>query len=415
MSKRKVVVAGIIGNVVEYYDFGIYIVFAEIINKLYFLPILSKKSSYLFFFAIFAVGFFFRPLGGVIFGHIGDRFGRKVALTLSIIGMAIFTGLIGLLPTFEQIGMLAPILLVVIRMFQGVCIGGEGAGSAVFILEHCKSKNVGFWGALVMSSNVTGTLLAVIVGIIFEKYCGVSNMTWRYGFFLGVAMGLLGLLLRKNSSESPVFKNIQCIQKVSKLPIKDVLIQKWQSILILVSLAGVASSSTYLVRGYFNTYLSSITNISGCQILYILSISLITLIVALLFFGCLSDKIGVKKYLYIMIIFYVLLIFPVFKLMKSYGMQVFFLCITVIIISLLSACISAPYYAFAIKFFDPEIRYSGISLGWNLGNSIFGGTTPLICGFLNQYLGIGPEYYLIFTAFIFLFISFVNRKFVIDH
>ena len=250
MKKKKTLVAGIIGNIVEYYDFGIYIVFADMIASLFFTNF-SEQTGMLFSFAIFAIGFFFRPIGGIIFGHIGDKYGRKVALSISIVCMAALTALIGVLPTYSQIGLAAPILLTVIRILQGICIGGEGAGSAVFILEHCEDKRFGFYGSIVMASNVTGTLLAIVVGIAIEYYIGINEISWRYGFFLGSIMGVIGLLLRNNTEESPVFENLKKSKEIIKTPIKEVLKKKWRQIIILASFASLASSATYIIRGFF--------------------------------------------------------------------------------------------------------------------------------------------------------------------
>ena len=415
MSKKKIISSAIIGNIVEYYDFGIYAVFAEIIGKLFF-PNFSEYIQLMFSFAIFAIGFFMRPLGGVVFGHIGDIFGRKVALTISIVGMGMSTLCIGIMPAYAQIGVLAPILLTIIRMFQGLCIGGEGAGSAIFIIEHFAEKKVGLIGSIIMASNIAGTLLALVVGISIDYFIKIDDFTWRYGFLLGGIMGFIGLYMRKKTTETPVFEEMKLKRKMTKLPIIVVLKEKWQNILIIASFASVATSSTYMLRGFFNVYFTEIINLPKNDSLYIVAFALTTVIIALPFFGYLADRIGYKKYIYSVIFVFIILILPIFKNIidnfndiKSIYFSIFFL-------GILVASVVAPYYPFAIKFFNPELRYSGIALSWNMGNALFGGTTPIISTFLVMKIGyVAPAYYLMFTAGLFLVTSFLNRKFLAEH
>lgn len=415
MSKKKIISSAIIGNIVEYYDFGIYAVFAEIIGKLFF-PNLSEYVQLMFSFAIFAIGFFMRPLGGIVFGHIGDIFGRKIALTISIVGMGMSTLCIGIMPGYAQIGVLAPILLTIIRMFQGLCIGGEGAGSAIFIIEHFEEKKVGLIGSIIMASNIAGTLLALIVGISIDYFITIDDFTWRYGFLLGGIMGFVGLYMRKKTTETPVFQEMKLKGKMTKLPIIVVLKEKWQNILIIASFASVATSSTYMLRGFFNVYFTEIINLPKNDSLYIVAFALTTVIIALPFFGYLADRMGYKKYIYCVIFVFIVLILPIFKNIidnfndiKSIYFSIFFL-------GILVASIVAPYYPFAIKFFNPELRYSGIALSWNMGNALFGGTTPIISTFLVMKIGyVAPAYYLMFTAGLFLVTSFLNRKFLAEH
>ena len=415
MNKKKVIVPAIIGNIVEYYDFGIYAVFAEIIARLFF-PNLSEYIQLMFSFAIFAIGFLMRPLGGIIFGHLGDQLGRKFALTIAIIGMGICTLCISFLPTYNQIGILAPILLTVIRVFQGMCIGGEGAGSAVFVIEHFEYKKVGLIGSVIMASSIMGTLLAMLIGIAIDYFIGIDDFSWRYGFFLGGIMGFVGLFMRYKTKETPVFENIKIKGKVTKYPIQRVLKEKWQSILIIGSFAGIITASTYTIRGFFNVYFCEIIGFSKETTLYVVSFTLFILIIFLPIFGYLADRVGYKKYIYSSILLFISCIFPTFSIIVNNISNIEGIFYSVGLLALLVASLVAPYYPFAVKFFDPELRYSGIALSWNLGNAFFGGTAPMVCTFLVMEIGnIGPAFYLLFVAFMFLFISFLNRKFLANH
>ena len=415
MSKKKIISSAIIGNIVEYYDFGIYAVFAEIIGRLYF-PNFDGYTQLIFSFAIFAIGFLMRPLGGVFFGHIGDIFGRKIALTISIVGMGISTICIGIMPVYSQIGILAPILLILIRMFQGLCIGGEGAGSAIFIIEHFEEKKVGFIGSIIMASNIAGTLLALIAGIIIDNIFTIDDFTWRYGFLLGGVMGLIGLYLRKKTKETPVFEEMKNKRKFVKSPVLAVLREKWQNILIIGAFASVATSNTYMLRGFFNVYFTEIIGFPKEDALYLVAFALMVVIFALPLFGCLADKIGYKKYIYTVIIIFIVLIIPIFKFINNNYDNIGNIYISLFLFGVLVASLVAPYYPFAIKFFNPELRYSGIALSWNIGNALFGGTTPIISTFLVMSIGsLAPAYYLLFTACLFLLTSFLNRKFLADY
>ena len=415
MSKKKIISSAIIGNIVEYYDFGIYAVFADIIGKLFF-PNFDEHTQLMFSFTIFAIGFFMRPLGGIFFGHIGDVFGRKIALTISIIGMGISTLCIGLMPSYSQIGMLAPILLTVIRMFQGLCIGGEGAGSAIFIIEHFEEKNVGLIGSIIMASNISGTLLALIVGISIDYFVTIDNFTWRYGFLLGGIMGLIGLYIRKKSKETPVFENLKLQNKTTKSPIITVIKEKWRSVLIIASFASVATSSTYMLRGFFHVYFTEMIHMAKSDSLYIVAFALTTIIITLPFFGYLADKIGYKKYIYSVILIFIILIVPIFNNITSHFNNIYNIYFNIFLLGILVASVVSSYYIFAINFFSPELRYSGIALSWNIGNALFGGTTPIISTLLVAKYGYtAPAYYLMLTGVLFLIISFLNRQILANY
>ena len=406
MRKKKIISSAIIGNIVEYYDFGIYAVFAEIIAKLFFPPMNSFVQLMLSF-TVFAIGFFMRPIGGILFGHVGDKLGRKIALIISIVGMATATFCIGILPSYAEIGISATVFLVLIRIFQGLCIGGEGAGSAVFIIEHFKEGNTAFMGSIVMTSNMIGTLLATFIGIIINYIFTINDFTWRYGFLLGGFMGFIGLYLRLNTLETPVFQDIKNKKQIVKLPIINVLKERSSSILIIASLAGVATSSAYMIRGFLKSYFSEIIHYPQNHSLYLVSFALICLIILLPLFGILTDKFGHKKIIYIACYMLIIFIVPIFIMIGNKTHNIFVVILGLFFISCFAAAISAPVYPYAVTLFTPELRYSGVTLSWNLGNALFGGTTPLISTFLvknfNYY---SCAYYLIFTTTIFLIVNY---------
>ena len=409
-SKRKVVVSAIVGNIVEYYDFGIYAVFTPIIGQLFF-PSSDPFIQMILAFSVFAIGFLMRPLGGFIFGHIGDKLGRKVSLTISIIGMALSTFGIGILPSYETIGILAPIILIIIRLFQGICIGGEGAGSAIFILEHLTHYKAGLVGSIVMSSNVLGTLLATVVGIGINYLFGLDEVTWRYGFILGGFMGFIGLYMRKKVHETPVFIELKKQKEVLRMPAVLVIEKKWRRIIVTSFLAGTATALAYTIRGYLNVFFLSTMKYTNHESLYFTSFALVIFVVTLPLAGFIADKFSYQKFVQTACIFIILLIIPAFSMIANDGHNVFLVLYGLMIIGMLAAFISAPIYGYAIRSFPVNLRYSGVALSWNIGNAIFGGTAPAIAMFLTAQFGsIGPAYYLLGMPILFLMVNYIIHK-----
>jgi len=190
-KRRSIFLSAISGNVLEYYDFTVYAVFSLAIGQAFF-PSGSQVIQTLSSLSVFAVGFIMRPIGGIIFGFIADKYGRRVSLIISMLGMTMTTFTIGLIPGYSDIGYGAPILLVMMRLIQGLCISGEGAGAAIFILEHYQNLRPGFTAGIVHASNIAGTLLASFVGIILEQLFPELEFAWRFAFILGGIMGIIG-------------------------------------------------------------------------------------------------------------------------------------------------------------------------------------------------------------------------------
>ncbi len=410
MKKRKIVGSALVGNIVEYYDFGIYAVYAKTIAVLYF-PMTDHFTQILLTLSVFAIGFLMRPIGGMIFGHIGDVFGRKTALTLSIVLMAFCTMAIGFLPSYDTIGILAPILLVVIRLVQGICVGGESAGSAIFILEHLEGYKPGLVGSVVMASNMMGTLLANFVGIIILHFFGDNDFAWRYGFFLGGIMGLTGLYMRFNVSETPVFQARKDENLTVKSPLLNVVQKSWRRLLVVCFLGGVTAALAYTVRGYFNVFFEVNLNYSAKDARHLTSFALFVMIIVMPFFGVLADKIGYRKFLYITCYVIIITVIPIFMLIVNADHCIPKVLFAVFLFAMLASAICAPAYPYAINAFAPELRYSGVAVSWNTGIALFGGTTPAISQFLSGKVGVyAPAYYIVAMCVGFIIISFLTRR-----
>lgn len=409
MKKRKIVGPAIVGNIVEYYDFGLYAVYTQTLGRLFF-PVDDPFLQSLLVFATFAVGFFMRPLGGIVFGYIGDRMGRKTSLTISIMGMAICTFVIGILPGHTEIGLWAPAILVIIRLFQGLCVGGEGAGVAIFVLEHLEGYRPGFIGSIVMASNMVGTLLAVFAGIFLNQFCGGEDC-WRYAFITGGLTGLVGLYMRYQLGETPGFIEKKNNKSIVKHPIVDVLKGHWPSVLMVMSLGGATTAVAYTIRGYLNVFFSEVMHYTTNEALYFTSFALFVMIILLPMFGAVSDRVGSKKFLYIVCYSIMFTIIPCYMMLANPDKNVLLVFIGLLGISTLSAGICAPAYSYAIKAFEVELRFSGVAFSWNFGIALLGGTTPMISIFLSEKISIiAPAYYIMAVTGLFMITKFLTRK-----
>jgi MHS family proline/betaine transporter-like MFS transporter len=412
MKKKKLVGSAIVGNIVEYYDFGLYAVFVTTIGQLFFPESSDKIVQTLQAFSVFALGFMMRPLGGVFFGYIGDKFGRKTSLTISLLGMAFCTFCIGIIPTYHDIGITSTILLVLIRLFQGLCVGGQGAAVAIFVLEHTEGYRPGLIGSIVMASNMVGTLFATFIGIIIQHFCP-DGSCWRAAFYLGGFLGLIGLWMRYSLTETPAFIKSKQNKTLVKNPLSKAIKSHWRSMLLVMLLGGSTSAVAYTIRGYMNAFFLEVMQYSQADALYFQSCALITMIATLPAFGILADRVGYRKFFYIVCYIIILVAVPIYSLMANYEHNLILTFLGVFLMGILSAAICAPSYPYAIKSFEVELRFSGVATSWNLGNALLGGTTPLISTYLTRELSspIAPAFYLIAVAFALLFIkAFVAPK-----
>ncbi|KAF8818271.1 MFS transporter [Rickettsia endosymbiont of Cardiosporidium cionae] len=404
MNKRtSIVFSAIIGNILEYYDFTVFAVFLVIIGKTFF-PKDVEYVQTIYSLAIFSVGFLTRPIGGIIFGFIGDRFGRRISLIISMVGMTIPTFVIGLIPSYEDIGFYAPLTLAIMRLSQGLCISGEGAGAAIFILEHYQNLRPGFTAGIVHASNIAGTMIASIIGIILDKYLGYLEFAWRYAFLLGGVMGLVGFYIRLRVSETPIFKVLEQRKYTLKSPFIHVIKSSWRSMFITFALGACASSIVYFVKVYTNIYYSNILHFNKTTSLSLLAYSSTIMMLTMPLFGHMSDLLGRFKLIYVSSIMILLLSLPTLFLMGSTNLLLQLLVLT--ILALLGGCISGTAYIFIISLFKPEERFSGVSFSYNLGIAMFGGTSAMISSWLTSKTGLyySPAFYLMLVSAVFILI-----------
>ncbi len=408
------ITAGCVGNVLEWYDFALYGFFAPIIAKLFF-PSDNQISSLLATFGVFAVGFFMRPVGSVIFGILGDKLGRKRALELSVIMMAVPTTLIGVLPTYADVGILAPILMTLIRLIQGVSVGGEFTGSISFVVEHAPYPpgRRGFYSSWTVFSLLGGILLGSgIAGIVTNIYTQdqVQSFAWRLPFFLGIVIGLIGLYLRSGLDESPTFKRLKAAGQLSKRPIRDAIHNHWREILTVIGATCVGSINFYMIFVYLTTFLSTETHVMLSTALDLNTVSMVVLMILTPLMGLLSDVRGRKPVLIAGCLIIAIFAIPLFMVLTK-GHPLYDL-LSQFVFALGLSMIFGPFGAMMVELFPTKVRMSAVSIGYNVGFAVFGGTAPFVATYLIAATGskISPSYYLVAAALISMFVFIKIRE-----
>ena len=409
MNKKQILFASIFGNVLEFYDFTLFGIFALSIANAYF-PATSANGAILQSLSVFGAGFLMRPLGALVFGYIGDKFGRKKALTLSIILMGVPTLLIGIMPTYEQIGLSAPLIILSCRLIQGLCTGGEYNGAAVFALEHIGTKRAGLTGGLICGSAGLGALAALLISTL-TFHSSMPAWSWRIAFIIGAFGSLYGWYVRRGMLESPIFQKLKNKDGLSEnLPLVTVFKNHKLSVLSTICLGLLDGLLSYVVFVFFQVYLES-------QLLFSTQAaskySLIGTIIFTIFspiFGRLSDSYqSPKKYFIHSLIFLSVCAYPLFLFLTPTNH--FAIITTIIVISLLAAAIAGPLHAYCQDSFPANSRYSGVSFSYSIGISI-GGFTPFVYALLMTKKN-GPTYmglYLLLWSLITLFIVMKNKK-----
>jgi MHS family proline/betaine transporter-like MFS transporter len=401
--KNKVLFSAISGNILEYYDFTVYSIFSIIIGKTFF-PESSEYIQYLMSLAVFATGFITRPIGGIIFGYIGDRFGRRIALICSMLGMSLPTFAMGLIPSFSDIGYLAPFLLIFMRLCQGLCISGEGTGAAIFVLEHLHNFRPGFITGLVHGSNIVGTLMASLIGLFIEHYLShYYQDAWRFAFILGGCLGLVGFYLRLWVNETPIFEKIANTKQILRTPFKSVFSSSYHLMILTCFIGGTASSIVYLVKTN-NNFLNSVLHLDNTTSLLYLSFASIVMMICMPLSGALSDKFGKIRVIKTSLSLTILLALPILCFMAS--ADAYFRLIALAGLGGLGGLVSGTAYIFVISLFPAEQRYTGVGFSYNLGIALFGGTSPMIARWLVESTGLlySPAFYIIFTSSLLLLV-----------
>lgn len=395
--KRNFIIFSIsAGHIIEYFDSYLYGYFAFMLAPIFF-PSDDPTASLISSFGAFAAGFIMRPLGGIFFGHLGDRFGRKVAFLSSILLISVPTFGIGCLPSYDTIGIAAPILLIVFRLLQGVSLGGEYGGATIFIREHVQKNAAGFAGSLLASIGFVGALAGTFVGATFTMSL-MPLWAWRVPFFLGGAFGILVYFLRRKLIETPAFQEIEKKGAILKVPIFSVFKDHFKGILSGVGIGMNTTIPYYLTVIYMNPQYKDKFSLTTSQIMMLSTSLMVLWVIVLPIAGYFSDKIGRIKLMAWSAVSTILAAFPIFHIMQEAQSFTHFLaCQTLICLT------SMPYVATCSSvlpiLFPPAARYSGSAFSYSLGVAVFGGTAPLIVSWLvNHGLTFAPALYLMFAG-----------------
>jgi MFS transporter, MHS family, proline/betaine transporter len=375
---RKVIASTMIGNGLEWYDYALYGTFTALISK-HFFPPGDDAVALIATFGIFAVGFLMRPLGAMFFGYIGDKYGRKNALALSILLMAFPTACIGLLPTYQEIGLWAPVLLTLIRLVQGVAIGGEFGGSIVYLVEHASTKNKNQMGNFSILSMLIGLFSGAMIAAALAHLMpaeAFDSYGWRIPFILGFFIGIVGLYIRTKLDESPVFMEAKEAGHTSDAPIKAALQQSYKEILLGIGVYLAVTIPFYIQTVFMPSFLVKFLKLSTSDSLLIFSLSLLTMMVVAPISAWLSDNKDREIVLKIVLISYVAFAIPYVYLLEQNTFA------SVLTAQLLFAVILGSYIApiptLVVELFPTKTRYTGMSLACNLAAAIFGGTAPIL-------------------------------------
>lgn len=398
LAQRGIAVG--IGNFMEWFDFAVYGFFAVVIGEQFF----GGKSAVvavLSALAVFAIGFLMRPLGGFILGPIGDRYGRRTALTISIIGMGLATGLIGFIPPFHTIGFWAPLLLVLMRCVQGLSAGGEWTGSASFLLESASDRHRGLLASIISGTaalaTLVGSLLALTLNRTIDKH-DLAAWGWRIPFWFAIPLAAVGLFLRLRLSETPVFQALGESAVTGRQTLVRSFRRSLRPILLTIAFASVEGLGYYYLSTYVSNYLQVSVKLTPVRALLLTGIGIFLYLCMTPIAGALSDRWG-RRWLNIGgTLGFIVLTVPEFVMMGT-GNPVLIV-VALILFGLCLACTNVTTTVMVVELFPASTRMSGASIGFNLALAFIAGPGPYIGAWLASTLdsAIAPSYYMVAVA-----------------
>ena len=388
--QKRSILGAFVGTAIEWYDFFSFGTAAALVFGTVFYPDLAQGSGLLASFATFWVGFLARPIGGLIFSHFGDRFGRKNTLIVTLLMMGIATTCIGLLPTYGQIGLAAPILLIVLRAIQGLAVGGEWGGAVVLATENSESSKRGFAGAWVQQGSPAGSILSTVafmlVGLLPDDQ--FMSWGWRVPFLFSAILVIVALLIRSRVEESQEFTEVKAQGQTPKVPVLETF-----NVAGLLVFFGVLASIVGIASAYFNNtfMLSWTTGILGMDRTVILNLILLAAIVQFVWqpvAAKLSEKFGIRSILIWGLVLTLIVTPPFFLAIQS--KNELFLAVTIVVNTIGATAYYAMLATALSEAFPARVRYTGVSLAYQLCATIFGGTTPIIAQWLLNTTGNSP-------------------------
>ncbi len=397
---RRALGATAIGNATEWFDYSTYGFLAIVLGSVFF-PSEDPTISLLSSFAVFGIAFVIRPLGGVFFGPLGDKFGRQRILAFTIILMAAATFAAGLLPGYATIGIWAPILLVFLRLVQGFSAGGEYGGASTFMAEYAPDDRRGFWTSWLEFGSLTGYFMGAGLATLLTVGLSdavMSSWGWRVPFLLAGPLGAIGLYLRLKLQDTPVFTALEEAGEVEESPLKDTFTYAWQPMLLLAGISMITNVGNYILLTYMVNYLQNNLDVGSTTALLVTFIAIILMMAVIWRVGSLSDRFGRKTMLTAGSVGFIVFAYPAFWFISLgnwpttlLGMLILALCL-VLILGTIPSTLPA--------LFPTEVRYSGFAISYNISVALFGGTAPFVAGYLVSATGsnYAPAFYLMGVA-----------------
>ena len=400
-----------LGGALEFYDFVIYVFYAKIISELFFPAGLSPFWAMLNTYGIFAAGYFFRPLGGVVMAHFGDLLGRKKLFSLSILLMALPTLMIGIMPTFESIGYAAPLLLLLMRVVQGIAIGGEIPAAWTFVSEHVPEKKVGFANGILTASLSLGILLGALMSLWISLQFAESQIldwAWRIPFIVGGVFGLIAMYLRSYLQETPVFQAMQAQKQLSKaLPVKQVLAEHKIAVGIGMLLTWFLTACVVVLILTMPNLLTTQFGYSRSQAFSLQSLAIVMQMLGCILAGVLADRFGAGRVMLVGAILVASLAGIFYQSLGHASHNTIFM--LYMLLGLSSGTVGMVSYAL-VKMFPAQIRFSGISFSYNVAYAIAGGLTLPVVQWLSLYSNIGAMYYIWVVCLVSVFTALLYRQ-----
>ncbi|AYY57596.1 glycine betaine/L-proline transporter ProP [Burkholderia multivorans] len=404
---KRAVGAMAFGNAMEWFDFGVYSYIAVTLGKVFF-PSSSPSAQLLATFGTFAAAFIVRPLGGMVFGPLGDRIGRQRVLAMTMIMMAVGTFAIGLIPSYASIGIMAPVLLLIARLVQGFSTGGEYGGAATFIAEFSTDRRRGFMGSFLEFGTLIGyTLGAATVALLTAtlSHEALLSWGWRVPFFIAGPLGLVGLYVRLKLEETPAFKKEAEAREADerarpKQTLGALLVEQWKPLLQCVGLVLIFNVTDYMALSYLPSFMSSTLHFDESHSLVLVLIVMVLMMPMTLYAGHLSDRIGRKPVMMFGCVGLLVLSVPALMLIRSGAMLPVFA--GMLIYGTLLSTFTGVMPSALPALFPTRVRYGALAIGFNVSVSLFGGTTPLVAAWLVDRTGdlMMPAYYLMGASFI---------------
>ena len=400
-----------LGGALEFYDFVIYVFYAKIISELFFPAGLSPFWAMLNTYGIFAAGYFFRPLGGVVMAHFGDLLGRKKLFSLSILLMALPTLMIGVMPTFESIGYAAPVLLLLMRVVQGIAIGGEIPAAWTFVSEHVPQEKVGFANGILTASLSLGILLGALMSLWISLQFSepqIRDWAWRIPFILGGVFGLIAMYLRSYLKETPVFQAMQAKKQLAKeLPVKQVLAQHKTAVGIGMLLTWFLTACVVVLILTMPNLLTTQFGYSRSQAFSMQSLAIVMQMVGCVCAGFLADRFGAGRVMLFGAILVASLAGIFYQSLGHANQSTIFM--LYMLLGLASGTVGMVSCAL-VKMFPAHIRFSGISFSYNVAYAIAGGLTLPVVQWLSLYSNIGAMYYIWVVCLVSVFTAVIYRQ-----